>query len=212
MKIAVIDYDIGNVQSIQNSLSSFGEIDIVLTSNEKEIMDADGVILPGVGAFKKGMQELKKRNLPIIIENYVSTGKPLFGICLGMQLLFDKGEEFGITDGLGLINGKVKKFPKALNAKLPHISWNEIEYGNIEWDESILRDINNKEDMYFVHSYICLPEDDSVILSKTEYGAINFCSSIQKDNIYACQFHPEKSGKNGLKIMNSFVELVQQKL
>jgi len=211
MKIAVIDYDIGNVQSIQNALSSIGEIDIVLTCNETEIIEADGVILPGVGAFKKGMQELKKRNLPIILDNYVSTGKPLFGICLGMQLLFDKGEEFGITDGLGLINGTVKKFPKALNAKLPHISWNEIEYGNIEWEDSILRDINNKEDMYFVHSYICLPEDDSVILSKTEYGAINFCSSIQKDNIYACQFHPEKSGKNGLKIMNSFVELVQQK-
>jgi glutamine amidotransferase len=212
MKIAVIDYDIGNVQSIQNSLNSLGEYDVILTNKEKEILEADGVILPGVGAFKKGMEELKIRNLPKIIDNYVLTGKPFFGICLGMQLLFDEGEEFGITQGLGLIEGSVKKFPEVLSDKLPHVSWNEIEYSSFEWKKSILKDIDNKEDMYFVHSYICHPRDDAVILSKTEYGGINFCSSIQKDNIYACQFHPEKSGKSGLKIMNNFLDLVKQKL
>jgi len=212
MKIAIIDYDIGNVQSIKNSLRSLGEFDIVITNKENEILEADGVILPGVGAFKKGMEELKIRNLPKIINKYVSTGKPLFGICLGMQLLFDKGEEFGLTQGLGLIEGSVKKFPQALNAKLPHISWNEIEYDSSKWKGSILNDINDKEDMYFVHSYICMPDDESLILSKTEYGGINFCSSIKKDNIYACQFHPEKSGKSGLKIIKAFIDIVKQKL
>jgi imidazole glycerol-phosphate synthase subunit HisH len=212
MKIAIIDYDIGNVQSIKNSLRSLEEFDIVITNNENEILEADGVILPGVGAFKKGMEELKIRNLPKIINKYVSTGKPLFGICLGMQLLFDKGEEFGSTQGLGLLEGSVKKFPKALNAKLPHISWNEIEYVSSNWKGSILKGINDKEDMYFIHSYICMPDDESIILSKTEYGGINFCSSIKKDNIYACQFHPEKSGKSGLKIIRAFIDIVKQKL
>ena len=185
MKIAVIDYDIGNVQSIRNALNNVGKTDVLITNNELEILESDGVILPGVGAFKKGMKELELRNLPEILDAYIDTGKPLLGICLGMQLLFDKGEEFGQTNGLSFISGTVKKFPKILNDKLPHVGWNEIKSVGVEWQESILKDINNNEDMYFVHSYICIPEDKSVIHSTTSYGGIDFCSSIQKDNIHA---------------------------
>jgi len=125
-----------------------------------------------------------------------------------MQLLFESSEEFGNTKGLGLIEGKVISFPSNIKDKLPHVSWNEINKQNLNWDISIFKSIKDKDNFYFVHSYICQPKDKTIILSSTEYGSIEFCSSIQKDNIYACQFHPEKSAKSGIVIIKNFISIV----
>jgi len=209
MKIVVIDYGIGNVQSIVNVLNQFKDIEIILSDKKSDILGADGIILPGVGAYRKAMEELIRRELPDTLKKCILLKKPFLGICLGMQLLFDSSEEFGITNGLGFIKGKVKYFPNTIDDKLPHISWNSIYRSSINWDKSIFKDIDSGDDFYFVHSCICKPENKNIILSETEYGGIEFCSAIQKDNIYGCQFHPEKSARNGIKVMSNFVEAVE---
>ena len=210
MKIVVVDYGIGNVQSIFNALSKFKDVDVILSDSQDEIMSADGLILPGVGAFKRAMKELKRRNLPNVLSSYILQGKPFLGICLGMQLLFESSEEFGYTEGLGFIKGGVEYFPGDVNDKLPHVSWNSIEKQELNWSGTIFSDIKNKDDFYFVHSYICKPKDQSIILSKTQYGGIDFCSSIRQGSIYACQFHPEKSANSGLKVMKNFIDIVKK--
>jgi imidazole glycerol-phosphate synthase subunit HisH len=210
VKIVIVDYGIGNVQSIFNALSQFKDIDVFLSDSRNEILNADGLILPGVGAFKKAMEELNLRNLPSILKEYISLKKPFLGICLGMQLLFESSEEFGYTKGLGFVKGSVEGFPESLSEKLPHVSWNSIEMQELNWGDSIFEGIKNKEDVYFVHSYICKPNNQDIILSKTEYGGINFCSSIQQGSIYACQFHPEKSAGSGLNIIKNFLNIVEK--
>lgn len=210
MKIVVINYDTGNVRSILNAFENIG-ITAILSREKKEILNADGVILPGVGAFSHGMEKLNKFSLVPILKEYAKTNKPLLGICLGMQMLLEESEEFGFTKGIGLISGKVIKLPNKNNEKLPHVSWNEIKCKNINWNDNILKDIQENSDMYFVHSYVAIPSDDNNILSTTTYSDCDFCSSIKKDNIYGCQFHPEKSGKIGLKIMLNFVNLCKDK-
>jgi glutamine amidotransferase len=210
VKIVVVDYGIGNVQSIFNALSQFKDVNVILSDSQDEIMNADGLILPGVGAFKKAMEELKRRNLPNVLGSYILQGKPFLGICLGMQLLFESSEEFGYTEGLGFIKGSVEYFPGDVSDKLPHVSWNSIEKQELNWSDTIFSDIKNKDDFYFVHSYICKPKDQSIILSKTQYGGIDFCSSIRQGNIYACQFHPEKSANSGLKVMKNFIDIVKK--
>ena len=209
MKIVVVDYGLGNVQSIFNALNQVENINIVLSDKKDEILSADGVVLPGVGAFKKAMQELNKRNLPNILEEYISTNKPFLGICLGMQLLFECSDEYGKTSGLGFIKGQVVSFPSSVNDKLPHVSWNEIYKQKINWDNTILKNIINKDSFYFVHSYICKPKNKDITLSTTEYGGVEFCSSIQVENIYACQFHPEKSAKSGIQVIKNFIEVIK---
>ncbi len=211
MKIVIIDYGIGNVQSIFNVLKKISDSQIVLSSKEEDILGADGVILPGVGAFKKAMEELNLRDLPLILKRYISTDKPFLGICLGMQLLFESSEEFGKSQGLGFLKGNVVSFPSRMKGKLPHVSWNEINEQKINWNNSILKNIKNKDNFYFVHSYICQPDNKKIILTTTEYEGIEFCSSIQENNIYASQFHPEKSGKSGIKVMENFIKLVENK-
>ena len=210
MKIVVVDYGIGNVQSIFNALSKFKDVDVILSDSQDEIMSADGLILPGVGAFKRAMKELKRRNLPNVLGSYILQGKPFLGICLGMQLLFESSEEFGYTEGLGFIKGGVEYFPGDVNDKLPHVSWNSIEKQELNWSGTIFSDIKNKDDFYFVHSYICKPKDQSIILSKTKYGGIDFCSSIRQGSIHACQFHPEKSANSGLNVMKNFIDIVKK--
>lgn len=210
MRIAIIDYEIGNVKSIINAFKKIG-IDTILTRDKDSIMNSEGLILPGVGAFSHGMENLHKYNLVEIIYDFVKTKKPFMGICLGMQMLMDESEEFGNTKGLGLISGKVMKLPENDNWKLPHISWNEIYKNEISWENTILQDIEEKTDMYFVHSYAVTTEDRSNILSITEYSSYKFCSSVKNNNIYGCQFHPEKSGEKGLKIINNFVNLCMEK-
>jgi glutamine amidotransferase len=210
MKIAVIDYGIGNVRSMLSAFENQGA-HVILTRNKEEILESDGVILPGVGAFSHGMESLNKYSLVEVIKDYIGTNKPFMGICLGMQMLFDESEEFGKNAGLGLISGSVIRLPTAEvnNEKLPHVSWNELNSKNIQWVDTILKDIKEGSDMYFVHSFVAQPRDDNDILSTTEYSGYNFCSSVKKGNIYGCQFHPEKSGQIGLKIIKNFIRMCQ---
>ena len=209
MIIVIVDYGIGNVQSILNALKQFEDVDVVITDDQTIILNADGLILPGVGAYKKAMEELEKRNLPAILKTYYSQRKPLLGICLGMQLLFESSDEFGHSKGLGLVKGHVNHFPHFTKDKLPHVSWNSIKKKEQGWNGTIFHNIKNNDFFYFVHSYICKPEDEDIVISTTEYGGIEFCSSIQQDSIYACQFHPEKSSTSGLNVMENFINIVR---
>lgn len=194
--IAIIDYQMGNLRSVEKAFLKVGARAVV-TSDKGKIIKAKKVVLPGVGAFGDGMKELKKVGLVEIIKGSVSEGKPFFGVCLGMQLLFEKSEEAPGVKGLCILGGEVKKFrfPKrytlnAIRYKVPHMGWNRITPGGAY--------------VYFVHSYYCAPKDKSIITATTDYG-INFASMIKKDNIFGCQFHPEKSQDAGLKILENFI-------
>lgn len=199
--IAIIDYKIGNVSSVQNALDVLG-IANQLTNNISRIEKADAIILPGVGAAQTGMMNLKQRKLDSVLREEIRKGKPFLGICLGMQLLFTKSEE-GNTKCLSIIEGKVKKFKTKL--KIPQIGWNQVKI-----KENILfKNIPDKSYFYFVHSYYCEPENKNYSIATTEYGE-NFCSVIQKDNIFATQFHPEKSSDMGLQLLKNFAEIVQK--
>ena len=204
--IAIIDYGIGNVQSIENALNKFG-IKGVLTKDKDTILEASGIILPGVGAFKKAMDELIIRDLHNSINEFVKTDKPLLGLCLGMQLLFDNSQEFGLTQGLGLIQGEVSRLPVLTDLKLPHIEWGSITEGEVLWENTILDNLRNNERMYFIHSYVCNPRNKKVILATSKYGDMNFCAAVKSNNIYGCQFHPEKSSEFGLAIIKNFINL-----
>ena len=208
MKIAVIDYEIGNVRSILEAFNNQGA-KVILTNNREEILESDGLVLPGVGAFSQGMKNLRSYDLVSVIKEYVGLDKPMIGICLGMQILFEESEEFGETQGLGLIPGRVVQLPTkdSQNGKLPHISWNEINTNITPWKNTILEDIHDGSDMYFVHSFVAQPSDPCDVLSLTEYSNHNFCSSVKRGSIYGCQFHPEKSGSLGLKIIKNFTRI-----
>jgi len=210
--IAIIDYELGNVKSIINALEKVGA-NFVLTRNDSEILNSDGVILPGVGAFSHGVSKLKEYSLDKIIIQYAKQKKPLLGNCLGMQMLFTESEEFGTTQGLNLISGKIKKL-KTLNSsfrKLPHVSWNEIlEPTYLAWNNTIMEGLNSSSNMYFVHTYAAQPDNQEYVLSTTEYSNYKFCSSVKKENIYGCQFHPEKSATDGLLIMKNFVKICKE--
>ena len=210
MKIAIIDYGIGNVRSILGAFENQG-VDVLLTNNKDEILKSDGLVLPGVGAFSHGMENLISYGLVDVIKEYAALDRPLMGICLGMQLLFEESEEFGKTEGLGLILGKVVKLPTKdnQNEKLPHVSWNELNSNKAPWENTILAETEEGSDMYFVHSFVVQPRDSYNILSLTEYSNYHFCSSVKKGNIYGCQFHPEKSGQTGLKIIKNFIRMCQ---
>lgn len=210
MKIAIIDYGLGNVFSIKRALDHIGE-DSLITYQREAIINAERIILPGVGAFGDAMKRLKEKKLDKVIAEYAFSGRPILGICLGMQLLMTTSEEFGNHDGLNLISGKVVKFPKpdlyGAKYKIPHVGWNKIfpktEYTQWEW--TILSKNLEGDFVYFVHSYITVPEDSCHILAVTNYGGTVFCSAVQKGNIFGCQFHPELSGESGLKIYREFI-------
>lgn len=210
-KAVIIDYQLGNLFSVNQALINTG-LNVKITSNPEDVVDADAIILPGVGAFKDAMANLNDMGLVNPIKNAIQAGKPFLGICLGLQLLFTKSEEFGSSEGLNIIKGEVKKF-KNTDAKgnlirVPQIAWNTIKpVTPLGWDKTPLKDTKNEEDMYFVHSYYVKPEDDGIILTETEYGGLKYASSILKDNIFACQFHPEKSAAAGLKIYENWAFL-----
>lgn len=202
--IAVIDYGMGNLRSVQKGFERVGHKCIV-TRDTKEISNATHVVLPGVGAFKDCMENLKNYGLVDSIIKAIQAGKPFLGICLGLQLLFSESEEFGRHEGLDIIKGQVVRFPSELRThdmklKIPHIGWNNIK---IDKKPPILKDIAEGSYLYFVHSYYVVPKDSSIAATSTYYG-IDFVSSIWKDNIFACQFHPEKSQDAGLKILKNF--------
>ncbi len=206
--IAIIDYDMGNLKSVAKAFEKVGAPARV-TRDPGVIMDASHVVLPGVGAFRDCIKHLDEFNLISPILKSVKDGKPFLGICLGMQLLFDESMEFGRHQGLGLIKGSVVRFPAAtdssgLELKVPHMGWNDIKMSK---GSALMNGIHDGAYFYFVHSYYTAPADASVTLTTTGYG-LEFTSAIEKDNIMACQFHPEKSQRVGLKLLKNFSELV----
>lgn len=205
-KVVIIDYQLGNLFSVKQACDTVG-INAEISSNREDILNADALILPGVGAFIEAMNNLKKFGLDTAIQNKVNGGTPIFGICLGQQLLFTESEEFGAGKGLDLISGIIKRFPETFEerkVKVPHIAWNTIFKLNQEWDNTALKDLSNNDFMYFIHSYYVKPSDDACILTQTNYDGIKFCSSILKNNIFATQFHPEKSADKGISIYKNW--------
>ncbi len=210
-KIVILDYKMGNLFSVKNAFLSFG-VDVNISSDKTEILRSDALIIPGVGAFGEAMANLNKHDLVSPILDYYQTGRPVLGICLGLQLLFEESEEFGSNKGLGIVKGIVKKFNQTSdnNIKVPHMGWDKVhsEVTVDKWKISPLRAINDAEFMYFVHSFYVLPDDKQIMLTSTEYGGESFCSSILSNNLFACQFHPEKSGKNGVSIFKNWSDSV----
>lgn len=210
-KITILDYNMGNLFSVKNAFLSFG-VETKISSNSTEFGESDALIIPGVGAFGEAVDNLKKRNLINPIIDFYNTGKPIMGICLGLQLFFENSEEFGYNKGLGIIKGDVLKFKTNIDSKqkIPHMGWNKVlnEKNETFWEKSPLNDIPNDAFMYFVHSYYVKPVDEDVVLSTTEYLGNKFCSSIKFKNIFACQFHPEKSGKDGINIFKKWHDLI----
>lgn len=206
--IAIIDYAMGNLRSVENALLHSGAKDTRITSSAKDLDKADKIILPGVGAMADAMKALDALSLIQAIKRNVFR-KPFLGICLGLQLLFEKSQEGLDTAGLGILKGNVLRFKESV--KIPHIGWNNIKYdspgeaGDFK-NQALLKDIPDNSYFYFCHSYYVSPEDESLILSRTYYG-IEFASLIRKDNLFACQFHPEKSQDAGLRLLKNFVEL-----
>ncbi|ADY73453.1 Imidazole glycerol phosphate synthase subunit hisH [Desulfurobacterium thermolithotrophum DSM 11699] len=203
--IAVIDYGMGNLRSVSKALEHIGA-DVVVTDELQKLKDAKGLVLPGVGAFKDAVRNLKDKGLWETIIREVEKGKPLLGICLGLQLLFEKSYEFGETQGFGFIKGGVVRFELSKEYKIPHMGWNQI-YKKKE--STLLEGIKEGEFFYFVHSFYVKPKDEKVKLTETDYG-IFFTSSIEKENILATQFHPEKSQKAGLKLLENFYRFVKK--
>lgn len=199
--IAIIDYGLGNLHSVQKAVAYVGG-EVVVTDDAELILSAKKVILPGVGAFADGMAGLESRGLVSVIKEAVALGKPLLGICLGMQLLFETSEEKGEYQGLDLLSGRVVPFIQP-GIKVPQIGWNQIE---ISKPSHLMNEIHDGNYFYFNHGYYCLPDDDMDVLTITDYG-VQFSSSVERGNIFGVQFHPEKSQKTGLQILKNFVEL-----
>ena len=208
MNVTIVDYQSGNISSVINSFNEVakGKVNLEVTSDIKKIKSSDKIVLPGQGSFKSCVDSLNSISglVETLKEFAIINNKPLLGICVGLQMFADVGYEEAETKGLGWIPGKVSKIDNQNGKfKLPHIGWNEIE---IQKESKILKDIKNKSHMYFVHSYEFIPEDKSVISATTDYSSKIVCS-IERDNLFGTQFHPEKSDKNGLKIIENFIKL-----
>lgn len=210
MKVTVIDYGSGNLYSVQRALEFCGARNIVISSQESDINDADRLILPGVGAFENGMNGLRSRGLIEPIIRYANQGKPLLGICLGMQMLASSSNEFGVHEGLNLIPGQVVPIPaegkNGVTHKIPFIGWTSLDAGNeVNYKNSVLSDATQKDAVYMVHSYYMLPENEGSALATYDYDGISITAAVQSRNIIGLQFHPEKSGKVGLSILKKFI-------
>lgn len=200
--IAIIDYGMGNLRSVQKAFEKIGH-EAIVTNQASQIAEASKVILPGVGAFEDAMQELRRRDLVGPILDTVASGKPMLGICLGLQLLFDVSYEDGKHEGLGVLSGEVVRFEVPSEFKVPHMGWNQV---NIQGEVPLLEGLSDETYFYFVHSYYVVPTDESVIATTTTYHK-PFTSMIRRGNLYATQFHPEKSQRDGLKLLENFAAL-----
>jgi glutamine amidotransferase len=210
MKVAILDYGLGNIFSVKQACAH-ARIDAILTSNPDDVKLSDGIILPGVGAFGDAMNYLKSFGLIEPIKEFINTGKPFMGICLGMQLMFSESEEFGAHEGLELIPGKIKRFPyrdKENNkVSVPQIQWNQIQKNNDAiWQGSALKGIPENTYVQFVHSYYAAPETTDHVLAYTEYADIRYTSAVKRDNMTGFQFHPEKSGELGLRMYENWAK------
>jgi glutamine amidotransferase len=208
--VAIVDYALGNLYSVKHACEHEG-LEAVITAAREDLLAADAVILPGVGAFGDAMETLRKRDLVSALQEIASSEKPLVGICLGIQLLMTESHEFGLHKGLGIIEGPVVKLDAPREGertlKVPHVGWNSIrrpaagsETVSNTWQGTLLEGLDDGEQLYFVHSFIVQPTDPDIVLSRTEYGGIEFCSSFRRNNIFACQFHPERSGSAGMSL------------
>lgn len=198
--IAVIDYDAGNIKSVEKALLYLGQ-DVMVTRDPGTILGAEGVILPGVGAFGDAMEKLYAYGLVPVIQQCVRENKPFLGICLGLQLLFESSEESPGVEGLGVLKGKVLRLPGKSGLKIPHIGWNDLRFPN---SGRLFQGIQEGAYVYFVHSYYLKAEEESIVTATTEYGACVH-ASVEQGNVFACQFHPEKSSDVGMQILRNFV-------
>ncbi len=203
--IAIIDYDAGNIKSVEKALISLGE-EVVITNDAETIMEASGVILPGVGAFGDAMEKLRSYGLVDVIRRVTEKGTPFLGICLGLQVLFESSDETPGVEGLGVLKGKIVRIPDGEGLKIPHIGWNSLDYPNAG---RLFAGIAENSYVYFVHSYYLQAEDENIVTACTEYG-VSIQASVEKDNVFACQFHPEKSSDVGLKILSNFIAITKE--
>ena len=213
-KIAIVDYTLGNLFSVQRALEIVGA-EAKITDSKHDLLDADKVVLPGVGAFEKGMEGLKEKDLVNTIKDLVDKGKPILGICLGMQMLMTQSEENGFWNGLDIVMGRVKQFDPPKNNdhfKIPQYGWNSVRHPESkvgtspkEWKGTILQDVGEDPTFYFVHSFYVQPDDPAHSIGITSYGHNDFTSVLKMDNVTGCQFHPERSGPVGLELLKRFV-------
>lgn len=202
--IAIIDYGAGNMQSVVKALEYVG-CSTLITDKSAEILAADAAVLPGVGAFGDAMQNLRGKGLDKTIDGFIHTKKPFLGICLGMQVLFESSEETAGVLGLGILKGKIRKIPGGENLKIPHIGWNSLD---LKKEDGLFQGLAVNPYVYFVHSY-CLKAEEHVVSATTQYG-ITIDAAVQKDNLYACQFHPEKSGDIGIAMLKNFKRICEE--
>ena len=200
--IASIDYDAGNLKSVEKALQSLGE-DVLVTRDRQELLSADKVILPGVGNFGDAMEKLEGFGLVNVIQDVIRQGKPFLGICLGLQLLFERSEEAPGVKGLGILKGEILRIPDGDGLKVPHIGWNSLKLQN---QGRLFAGLEEEPYVYFVHSYYLKAADPQIVKAVTEYG-VPIDASVEQGNVYACQFHPEKSSRTGLAILKNFAEL-----
>lgn len=227
-RVVIVDYGVGNVFSVQQACCTAGLASVV-SSTREDLLAADAVILPGVGAFGDAMEALRRLDLIVALKEFADSSRPVMGICLGMQLLMTEGSEFGRRPGLGLIAGTVERLPGGSRGdrrlKVPHIGWTRIfrpraasvrseEQGAVHdpWRGSPLADLREGEFMYFVHAYYVVPEDQNAILALSRYGDVEFCSSVGRGHVFGCQFHPERSGPAGLAVYRNLAAVINRHL
>ena len=203
--VAIIDYDAGNIKSVQKAIEYLGE-EVIITRDAEVILSASRVILPGVGAFGDAMEKLHKYNLVDVIREVVKREIPFLGICLGLQLLFETSDETPGVQGLGILKGKIKRIPDNGELKIPHIGWNSLVFPN---KGRLYEGISKESYVYFVHSYYLDAEDKDIVVATTEYGT-TIHASVEQGNVFACQFHPEKSSSVGLKILDNFLKISKE--
>lgn len=200
--IAILDYDAGNIKSVEKAMQLLGE-EVCVTRDAKVILQAEKVILPGVGSFGEAMNKLHAYGLVPVIKQVVEKKVPFLGICLGLQLLFESSEESPGIEGLGILKGKIIRIPEGTGRKVPHIGWNSLHYPN---PGRLFKGIPSDSYVYFVHSYYLAAEEESIVTATTEYG-VSIHASVEQGNVFACQFHPEKSSDNGLRILQNFINI-----
>lgn len=200
--IAIIDYDAGNIKSVEKALQKLGA-EVVITKDPQVILSADKVILPGVGAFGDAMGNLRRYGLDQVIHQVVKNGTPFLGICLGLQLLFERSDETPGVEGLGILEGEILRIPDCEGLKIPHMGWNSL---HLENNGRLFKGLKEQDYVYFVHSYYLKAKEPEIVKATTQYS-VNIHASVEKDNVFACQFHPEKSSEVGLTILRNFVEL-----
>lgn len=200
--IAIIDYDAGNIRSVEKALQFLGQ-EVKITRDREEIIGADKVVLPGVGSFGDAMGKLHQYGLVEVIRQVAEKKTPFLGICLGLQLLFERSDESPGVEGLGILKGEILRIPEGEGRKIPHMGWNSLELRN---QGRLFAGLSGEPYVYFVHSYYLKARDEQIVKATTEYG-VTIHASVEQDNIFACQFHPEKSSDTGLKILKNFVEL-----